>query len=117
MIKYINRAKIYFLKLEKTTTKFLLLEGIVEINFFHIYINSKIYIIYIYIYNIYICIYLSALMYLCIYLYINDLQMISIKYKSLNKNEIQPSKYIPKNYNPVFLDSVSFFEFVLSCCV
>ena len=56
-------------------------------------------------------------MYLCIYLYINDLQMISIKYKSLNKNEIQPSKYIPKNYNPVFLDSVSFFEFVLSCCV
>ena len=41
MIKYINRAKIYFLKLEKTTTKFLLLQGIVEINFFHIYINSK----------------------------------------------------------------------------
>ena len=26
MIKYINRAKIYFLKLEKTTTKFLLLK-------------------------------------------------------------------------------------------
>ena len=41
MIKYINRAKLYFLKLEKTTTKFLLLQGIVEINFFLIYINSK----------------------------------------------------------------------------
>ena len=58
MIKYINRAKIYFLKLEKTTTKFLLLQGIVEINFFHIYINSKIYIIYIYIIYIYVFIYL-----------------------------------------------------------
>ena len=98
MIKYVNRAKIYFLKLEKTTTKFLLLQGIVESNFFHIYINSK-----------------SALLNLCIYLYINDLQMISSKYRSLSKNEIQPSKYIPKNYNPVFLDYVSFSEFVLSC--
>ena len=31
---------VYFLKLEKTATKFLL-QRIVEINFFHIYINSK----------------------------------------------------------------------------
>ena len=61
MIKYINRAKIYFLKLEKTTTK-LLPQGIVEINFFFsIYIQLYIYITYIYIKitNNYIYVYMS----------------------------------------------------------
>ena len=35
----------------------------------------------------------------------------------LNINEIQPSKYITKNCNLIFLDSALFFEFWLSCCM
>ena len=35
----------------------------------------------------------------------------------LNITEIQPSKYIKKNRNPIFLDSVLFFKFHLSCFV